>query len=166
MKRFGLILLRVFTAFDAALAILLMFVALGLTVMHSAVGGTDWRFADQSRNFVIAFFAMWIMALIPPWLDEAGAAILCGGRWLLLGGSSSARPARARPAGSTWRDPHPAVRDDEDRRAHDAGSGTSAPRGRGAHPRLPGRFFVIYFAGLSFKLLIPALLAASSASAP
>ena len=62
MKRFGLILLRVFTAFDwPLLAILLMFAALGLTVMHSAVGGTDWRFADQSRNFVIAFFAMWIM---------------------------------------------------------------------------------------------------------
>ena len=38
MKRFGLILLRVFTAFDwPLLAILLMFAALGLTVMHSAV---------------------------------------------------------------------------------------------------------------------------------
>ena len=70
MKRLGLILLRVFTAFDwPLLAILMMFAALGLTVMHSAVGGTDWRFAEQSRNFIIAFFAMWIMALIPPkWL--------------------------------------------------------------------------------------------------
>ena len=86
MKRFGLILLRVFTAFDwPLLAILLMFAALGLTVMHSAVGGTDWRFADQSRNFVIAFFAMWIMALIPPVVDEAGAAILCGGRGAAAG---------------------------------------------------------------------------------
>ena len=67
MKRLGLILLRVFTAFDwPLLAILMMFAALGLTVMHSAVGGTDWRFAEQSRNFIIAFFAMWTMALIPP----------------------------------------------------------------------------------------------------
>ncbi len=44
----------------------MLLAALGLTVMHSAVGGTDWRFADQSRNFIIAFFAMWVVALIPP----------------------------------------------------------------------------------------------------
>ncbi|MCJ9711715.1 rod shape-determining protein RodA, partial [Bordetella hinzii] len=67
MKRLGLILLRVFTAFDwPLLLVLVLFAALGLTVMHSAVGSTDWRFAEQSRNFVIAFFAMWIMALVPP----------------------------------------------------------------------------------------------------
>ncbi|ANN79647.1 rod shape-determining protein RodA [Bordetella flabilis] len=67
MKRLALILLRVFTAFDwPLLFILLLLTALGLTVMHSAVGSTDWRFADQSRNFVIAFFAMWAVALIPP----------------------------------------------------------------------------------------------------
>ena len=87
MKRFGLILLRVFTAFDwPLLAILLMFAALGLTVMHSAVGGTDWRFADQSRNFVIAFFAMWIMALIPPkWLMKLALPFYVVGVVLLLG---------------------------------------------------------------------------------
>jgi rod shape determining protein RodA len=67
MKRLALILLRVVTAFDwPLLFILLLLTALGLTVMHSAVGSTDWRFADQSRNFVIAFFAMWAVALIPP----------------------------------------------------------------------------------------------------
>ena len=82
MKRLGLILLRVFTSFDwPLLAILMMFAALGLTVMHSAVGGTDWRFAEQSRNFIIAFFAMWTMALIPPKLLmklalPLGAAVL------------------------------------------------------------------------------------------
>jgi rod shape determining protein RodA len=67
MKRLALILLRVLTVFDwPLLLILLLLTALGLTVMHSAVGSTDWRFADQSRNFVIAFFAMWAVALIPP----------------------------------------------------------------------------------------------------
>ncbi|MCB5363696.1 rod shape-determining protein RodA [Pusillimonas sp. CC-YST705] len=54
-------------AFDwPLLAILLLMAALGLIVMHSAVGGTDWRFAEQSRNFVLAFSAMWVAALIPP----------------------------------------------------------------------------------------------------
>jgi rod shape determining protein RodA len=67
MKRLALILLRVVTIFDwPLLFILLLLTALGLTVMHSAVGSTDWRFADQSRNFVIAFFAMWAVALLPP----------------------------------------------------------------------------------------------------
>ncbi|ANN68802.1 rod shape-determining protein RodA [Bordetella bronchialis] len=67
MKRLALILLRVVTVFDwPLLFILLLLTALGLTVMHSAVGSTDWRFADQSRNFIIAFFAMWAVALIPP----------------------------------------------------------------------------------------------------
>lgn len=67
MKRLALILLRVVTIFDwPLLCILVLLTALGLTVMHSAVGSTDWRFADQSRNFVVAFFAMWVVALIPP----------------------------------------------------------------------------------------------------
>jgi rod shape determining protein RodA len=67
MKRLALVLLRVITVFDwPLLLILVLLTALGLTVMHSAVGGTDWRFADQSRNFVIAFFAMWAVALLPP----------------------------------------------------------------------------------------------------
>jgi rod shape determining protein RodA len=81
MKRLGLILLRVLTAFDwPLLAILLMFAALGLTVMHSAVGSTDWRFAEQSRNFMIAFFAMWAVALVPPgiMMKWAVPVYLCG----------------------------------------------------------------------------------------
>ncbi|KAG1316998.1 hypothetical protein G6F62_013148 [Rhizopus arrhizus] len=86
MKRLGLILLRVFTAFDwPLLAILMMFAALGLTVMHSAVGGTDWRFAEQSRNFIIAFFAMWTMSLIPPkWLMKLALPFYVVGVVLLL----------------------------------------------------------------------------------
>src|SRR3546814_18826185 len=26
----------------------------------------SWRFADQSRNFLIAFFFMWAVAMVPP----------------------------------------------------------------------------------------------------
>ncbi len=67
MKRLVYFGIRVFTAFDwPLLLVLVLFAALGLTVMHSAVGGTDWRFADQSRNFVLAFLVMWAVALVPP----------------------------------------------------------------------------------------------------
>src|SRR5690606_36712695 len=59
--------LRILTAFDwPLLALLLIMSLLGLTIMHSAVGGTDWRFADQARNFAIAFLALWIAAAMPP----------------------------------------------------------------------------------------------------
>lgn len=58
---------RVLTAFDwPLLALLVIMAVLGLTIMHSAVGGTDWRFTDQARNFLIAFAAMWIAAIMPP----------------------------------------------------------------------------------------------------
>jgi len=86
------------------LAILILMSLLGLVVMHSAVGGTDWRFADQSRHFVLAFFVMWMVAVIPlprlmqlaPWFYSAGIVLLLGveffgetskgaTRWLDLG---------------------------------------------------------------------------------
>jgi rod shape determining protein RodA len=67
MKRLIQYALRAINAFDwPLLALLVLMCLLGLTVMHSAVGGTDWRFADQSRNFLIAFVFMWIAALLPP----------------------------------------------------------------------------------------------------
>lgn len=67
MKRIIQYAIRALTAFDwPLLALLVLMCLLGLTVMHSAVGGTDWRFADQSRNFLIAFVFMWIAALLPP----------------------------------------------------------------------------------------------------
>ncbi|KAA0889259.1 rod shape-determining protein RodA [Pusillimonas sp. ANT_WB101] len=67
MKRIMYWLNRAFTAFDPPLlALLLLMSVLGLTIMHSAVGGTDWRFADQSRNFLIAFVVMWAAAMVPP----------------------------------------------------------------------------------------------------
>ncbi len=59
--------LKLLTVFDwPLLALLAIMAILGLTVMHSAVGGTDWRFADQLRNFLIAFAFMWGAALVPP----------------------------------------------------------------------------------------------------
>jgi len=67
MKRIMYWLARAVTAFDPPLMALLVIMALlGLTIMHSAVGGTDWRFADQSRNFLIAFMVMWAVAMTPP----------------------------------------------------------------------------------------------------
>jgi rod shape determining protein RodA len=59
--------LKLLTVFDwPMLALLVIMAILGLTVMHSAVGGTDWRFADQMRNFMIAFAFMWGAAMLPP----------------------------------------------------------------------------------------------------
>jgi rod shape determining protein RodA len=52
MKLLFKFLLRGVTAFDWPLMIVLLLLgATGLLVMHSAVGGTDARFADQARNF-------------------------------------------------------------------------------------------------------------------
>lgn len=81
MRRVWQWVLRALTAFDWPLLLLLVLMTvLGLTVMHSAVGGTDWRFAEQSRNFLIAFVALWITALLPPPLlmRLALPAYLCG----------------------------------------------------------------------------------------
>src|SRR5690554_2283852 len=59
--------MRVLTAFDwPLLALLIIMALLGLTIMHSAVGGTDWRFSDQARNFGVAFAALWLAAIMPP----------------------------------------------------------------------------------------------------
>ncbi|GAB2890017.1 rod shape-determining protein RodA [Paralcaligenes sp. KSB-10] len=67
MKRIIDWAIRALTAFDwPLLALLILMTLLGMTVMQSAVGGTDWRFADQLRNFMIAFVVMWAVALVPP----------------------------------------------------------------------------------------------------
>ena len=58
---------RMFNAIDWPLMVILAILAgIGLLVMQSAVGGTDWRFADQTRNFVVALVAMWVVAMTPP----------------------------------------------------------------------------------------------------
>lgn len=61
------LMLRSLRSFDwPLLLILLVFFGLSMLVMHSAVGSTDYRFAGQLRNFIIAFFAMWATAMIKP----------------------------------------------------------------------------------------------------
>jgi rod shape determining protein RodA len=60
-------IVRMFNAIDWPLMLILVILAgVGMLVMHSAVGGTDWRFADQTRNFVVALVAMWVVAMTPP----------------------------------------------------------------------------------------------------
>ncbi|HLS21973.1 MAG TPA: rod shape-determining protein RodA [Paenalcaligenes sp.] len=74
-------------AFDWPLLFLLGILSLlGLTVMQSAVGLDDPRFADQYRNFIIAFFLMWGVALLPPhWIERFAVPIYLGAVVLLLG---------------------------------------------------------------------------------
>ena len=67
MKIIFRIVFRCLTSIDWPLMlILLLLAAVGMVVMHSAVGSTDARFADQARNFYVALFAMWVVAVTPP----------------------------------------------------------------------------------------------------
>jgi len=73
--------LRLLLAFDwPLLTILLLMAALGMVIMHSAVGSMDGRFSEQLRNFLLAFAAMWAAALVPPklWLRWAPACYFLG----------------------------------------------------------------------------------------
>ena len=189
MKRLGLLLLRVVMAFDwPLLLILLLFAGLGLTVMHSAVGSTDWRFADQSRNFLAAFAAMWIVALVPPnLLMKMALPFYIVGVVLLLGveffGETSKGATRWLNLGITRIQPSEMMkiavpmmlawyfqRHEGAVRIIDfivAAAMLAAPFGLivlqpdlGTALLVFGAgFFVIYFAGLSFKLLVPVVLA-------
>ena len=67
MKIIFRMVFRCLTSIDWPLMlILLLIAAVGMVVMHSAVGSTDARFADQARNFYVALFAMWVVAVTPP----------------------------------------------------------------------------------------------------
>jgi rod shape determining protein RodA len=189
VKRLGALLLSVFAALDwPLLLILVLFTALGLTVMRSAVGGTDWRFADQSRNFLVAFAAMWIVALVPPprlmklalpfyvlgvvlllGVEFAGETSKGATRWLNLG-VTRIQPSEmmkiAVPMMLAWY----FQRHEGEVRIRDffvAAAMLAAPfmlivlqPDLGTALLVFGAgFFVIYFAGLSFKLLVPAVLA-------
>lgn len=87
MKRVWQWGLRALTIFDWPLLVLLVLMAAcGLIVMHSAVGGTDWRFADQARHFMVAFLVMWTVALIPPpWIMRLVPYVYALSVVLLLG---------------------------------------------------------------------------------
>ena len=189
MKRFGHLLLRVLTAFDVPLlAILCLFAALGLIVMHSAVCGTDWRFAEQARNFMIAFVALWCVALVPPkWLMKAALPVYVIGVLLLLGvefvGETSKGATRWLDLGVARIQPSEMLkiavplmlaayfqRHEGERRIRDfliAGVLLLLPfylivrqPDLGTALLVFGAgFFVIYFGGLSFKLLVPLIVA-------
>jgi len=193
MKRLLQVFTRVATAFDwPLLAILLMLSALGLTIMHSAVGGTDWRFADQARNFAIAFLAMWAMALIPPSaLMRLALPFYLLGTVLLLGveffGETSKGATRWLNLGVTRIQPSEMMkiavpmmlawyfqRHEGQVRIRDffvAAALLALPFGLivkqpdlGTALLVFGAgFCVIYFAGLSFRLLVPVALAAAVA---
>lgn len=55
-----------FKSIDWPLMVLLIILSvMGLVVMHSAVGGTSWRYADQEKHFLLALFVMWAIAMTP-----------------------------------------------------------------------------------------------------
>lgn len=73
------------TVFDLPLLLLILLLSVvGMTLMHSAVGGADARFLDQLRNYTLAFTFMWVFALIPlkvyekaaPWVYIVGVLLL------------------------------------------------------------------------------------------
>lgn len=169
------------------LLIVCAFAGLGMLVMHSAVGGTDGRFIGQLRNFALAFMVMWGVALVPlrrlmqwaPTLYTIGCALLMA---VLLVGYTSKGATRWLDIGFTRIQPsevmkifvplmlawyfdkhrkHIAVRD-----FLVAGVLLALPFALiikqpdlgTALLVLASGFFVIYFAGLSFALLVPVVL--------
>ena len=169
--------------------ILMLCAALGLTVMYSAASGTaDGHFFGQARNFLVALAAMWIVALIPPnrLMRLAVPAYVMGIALLVavhFGGVTSKGATRWLNVGFTRIQPSEMMkiaaplmlawyfhRHEGAVRVRDflaAGLLLALPCGLiMMHPDLGmallvfgAGFFVIYFAGLSFKLLIPVVLA-------
>jgi len=61
------VMLRTVAVFDAPMLLILMALAgIGLMSMYSAGGGFDGRSADQLRNYGIALLAMWLLAQLSP----------------------------------------------------------------------------------------------------
>src|SRR5690606_39191864 len=73
--------------FDIWLLVVLVAIAcVGLATMHSAVGGTGGRFAEQVRNFGVAFVIMWLAAQASPQvLIRVAVPVYLVGVVLLLG---------------------------------------------------------------------------------
>lgn len=190
MKQVWQWVVRAFLSLDLPLLILLALMALlGLTVMHSAVGGTDWRFAEQSKHFLIAFFVMWLVAIVPPpWIMRMAPYVYMVALVLLLGveffGETSKGATRWLNLGFTRIQPSEMLkitvpimlawyfhkRQSTELRFIDFIIAVlllaipfvlivRQPDLGTALLVLMAGFFVIYFAGLSFLLLIPATVA-------
>jgi len=189
MKRLLQFAVRAMLALDWPLMIILLLLsALGLVVMHSAVGGTEWRFADQSRNFLITLGVLWATAMLPLHVIQKlslpayllGVLLLLGveffgetskgaTRWLHLG-VVRIQPSEilkiAAPMMLAWY----FQRHEGAVRIHDflvAGLLLAIPFALIVRQPDLGTallvfgagFFVLYFAGLSFMLLAPIVLA-------
>jgi rod shape determining protein RodA len=190
MKILFKFLLRVVTAFDWPLMIVLLLLgATGLLVMHSAVGGTDWRYADHLRNLLIGLGVMWVVAIVPfQYILKLAVPFYIVGVVLLLGveffGSTSKGATRWLNLGFIRIQPSEMLKiavplmlawyfhkRESSLRFYDffvAGVLLIVPfilivkqPDLGTALLVFGAgFCVIYFAGLSFKLLIPLLVAA------
>lgn len=187
MKRLWLGIAHAFRSLDLPLFVLLVLMAvLGLTVMHSAVGGADWRFAEQTKHFMVAFCVMWVVAMIPPpWVMRAAPYVYAVAVALLLGveffGETSKGATRWLSLGFTRIQPSEMLkitvpimlawyfhkRQNTELRLVDFMVAivllavpfvliVRQPDLGTALLVLAAGFFVIYFAGLSFKLLVPA----------
>lgn len=189
MKLLFKFMLRGVTAFDWPLMIVLLLLgATGLLVMHSAVGGTDWRYADHLRNSFIALGVMWVVAVVPfqyilkvavPFyvlgvvllfgVEFFGSTTKGATRWLNLG-FARIQPSEmmkiALPLMLAWY----FHKRESSLRFYDffAASALLAvpfilivlqPDLGTALLVFGAGFCVIYFAGLSFKLLVPILIA-------
>jgi rod shape determining protein RodA len=190
MKLLFKLVLRGITAFDWPLMMALFLLsATGLLVMHSAVGGTDWRFADHVRNSLIAFGVMWVVAMVPfPYILRMAIPVYVLGVVLLVGvelfGATSKGATRWLDLGLLRIQPSEISKiavplmlawyfhkRDSSLKFYDffvAAALLAVPfllivwqPDLGTALLVFGAgFFVIYFAGLSFKLLIPAALVA------
>ena len=190
MKILFKFLSRVVTAFDWPLMIVLLLLgATGLLVMHSAVGGTDWRYADHLRNLFIGLGVMWVVEIVPfQYILKLAVPFYIVGVVLLLGveffGSTSKGATRWLNFGFIRIQPSEMLKiavplmlawyfhkRESSLRFYDffvAGALLIVPfilivkqPDLGTALLVFGAgFCVIYFAGLSFKLLIPLLVAA------
>lgn len=189
MKLLWHAIIKAVNAFDWPLLVLLLLMAmLGLTVMHSAVGSTDWRFAEQSKHFMVAFIVMWAVAMFPPhWIMRWAPYVYLLAVALLLGvefvGETSKGATRWLNLGFTRIQPSEMLkitipitlawyfhkRQNSGLQFIDFVVATfilvvpfilivRQPDLGTALLVLAAGFFVMYFAGLSFKLLIPAAL--------
>ncbi len=174
--------------FDVWLLLTLLAIgAVGLATMHSAVGGTGGRFAEQVRNFGIAFVVMWLVAQASPQLLMRlavpvyliGVVLLFGveffgetrqgaTRWLNLG-ITAIQPSEVMKFGMPMMLAWYFHKREGTLRVRDflvAGILLVVPfllivkqPDLGTALLVFGAgFFVIYFAGLSFRLLAPVLL--------
>ncbi|PWF21048.1 rod shape-determining protein RodA [Corticimicrobacter populi] len=185
MRRLGQWLWRIVTVFDwPLLGLLAMLAGLGMTIMYSAVGNTGGRFDDQLRNLMLALVAMWAVALVPPaWLRKFAVPFYVLGVILLLGveffGETSKGATRWLHLGVVRIQPSEMLkiavplmlawyfhRNDQQLRIRDFLVAivllgipfiliVKQPDLGTALLVLGTGFFVIYFGGLSFKLLVP-----------